>query len=307
MKPAIVILLAALTSVSANEPPLASLQSEAASGNATAQFQLGRAYFRGEGIPADKSKALEWISKAADQGHPDAFTSMGFFYAQGVGYEKDEAKAIEWFRKGADAGAVQSQLNLGLLLRQAKTLPLDNAESLQWLEKAASSGDPVAVRTYGQVLFLGDALMLPDRKKAFPFVLQAAEAGDPSSQNMIGVACRDGDGAPTDKAQAKEWFLKAALQNDPKAQSNLGHILGIDSPSNPDRKEALKWLLIAKDNGEITAIKTYKELMTTFPPALLAASQKEANKFLLKARTQSSKSSASTEENQPTNQSKPSE
>jgi TPR repeat protein len=87
---------------------------------------------------------------------------------------------------------------------------------------------------------------------------------------MIGVAYRDGDGAPTDEAQAKEWFLKAALQNDPKAQSNFGHILGIDSPANPDRKEALKWLLIANDNGEITAIKIYKELMTTFPPALLA-------------------------------------
>jgi TPR repeat protein len=167
------------------------------------------------------------------------------------------------------------------MLRQGKTIPLDNAESLKLLETAAASGDPDAVRTYGQVLFLGDSLLMPDRKKAFPFVLQAAEAGDPGSQNMIGVAYRDGDGIEKDRDQAKEWFLKAANQNDPKAQSNLGHLLGVDSSANPDRREALKWILVAKDQGEATALKTYKELLHTFPPALLAAAQKDANKFLI--------------------------
>ena len=235
----ILILLAGLATLNATENPLAPLEAAAASGNATAQFQLGRAYFRGEGVPADNAKAIEWISQSAEKGNPDALTSLGFFYSQGVVFEKDESKAIEWFRKGAAAGSVQSQLNLGLLLRQAKSLPLDNTESLRWLEKAASSGDPVAVRTYGQVLFLGDALMLPDRKKAFPLVLQAAEAGDPSSQNMIGVAYRDGNGVEMNSEKAKDWFLKAALQNEPKAQANLGHILGVDSPTNLDRKEAL--------------------------------------------------------------------
>jgi hypothetical protein len=285
----ILILLAGLATLSATENSLATLEAAAASGNATAQFQLGRAYFRGEGMPFDNAKAIEWISQSAEKGNPDALTSLGFFYSQGVVFEKDEAKAIEWFRKGAAAGSVQSQLNLGLMLRQAKTITCNNTESLDWLEKAASSGDSVAVRTYGQVLFLGDAHMLPDRNKAFPYILKAAEEGDPSSQNMIGVAYREGNGTEMNSEKAKEWFLKAALQNDPKAQANLGHILGVDSPTNPDRKEALKWLLIAKDNGEATSIKTYKELMHTFPPVLLATAQKEANKFLMLQRAKASK------------------
>ena len=289
----ILILLAGLATLNATENSLATLEAAAASGNATAQFQLGRAYFRGEGVPADNAKAIEWISQSAEKGNPDALTSLGFFYSQGVVFEKDESKAIEWFRKGSAAGSVQSQLNLGLMLRQAKTITCNNTESLEWLEKAASSGDSVAVRTYGQVLFLGDAHMLPDRNKAFPYILKAAEEGDPSSQNMIGVAYRDGNGTKMNSEKAKEWFLKAALQNDPKAQANLGHILGVGSPTNPDRKEALKWLLIAKDNGEATSTKTYKELMHTFPPVLLAAAQKEANKFLLKARSKSPEPEAS--------------
>ena len=80
---------------------------------------------------------------------------------------------------------------------------------------------------------------------------------------------------------AKEWFLKAAKENDPKAQSNLGHLLGVDSSANPDRREALKWILIAKEQGEATALKSYKELLHSFPPALLATAQKDANKFLI--------------------------
>lgn len=277
------------------------LESAAASGNATAQFELGRAYFRGEGFPADKAKAQEWILKSANQGNLDAITTMGYFYSQGLVLEKDEAKAVEWFRKGAEAGSAKSQLNLGLMLRQGTTIPCDNSDSLRWMDAAAASGDPDAVRTYGQLLFLGDSLILPDRKKAFPFVLKAAEAGDAPSQNMVGVAYRDGDGTNKNTDTAKEWFLKAAKQNDPKAQSNLGHLLGVDSPKNPDRKEALKWILIAKEQGEATAVKTYKELLHTFPPALLAAAQKEANKFLLIARAKSSKPAASLEEKQPAN------
>jgi TPR repeat protein len=295
----------ALTSLFA-EPP-SDLEAAAASGNATAQFELGRAYFRGEDIPPDKAKAHDWILKSANQGNHDAINSMGYFYSQGVVLEKDEAKAVEWFRKGAEAGSAKSQLNLGLMLRQGKSIPLDNAESLKWLDMAASTEDPDAIRTYGQLLFLGDALMMPDRKKAFPFVLKSAETGNAASQNMVGVAYRDGDGTDKDHEKAKEWFRKAALQNDPKAQSNLGHLLGVDSPASPDRKEALKWLLIAKDNGEITAIKTHKELLTTFPPALLAAAQKEANTFLLLARSKSPKPTASTEEKQPVNDANPRE
>jgi TPR repeat protein len=187
------------------------------------------------------------------------------------------------------------------MLRQSKTIPLNNTESLKWLEMAASTGDPDAVRTYGQLLFLGDSLLMPDRIKAFPMVLQSAENGNTASQNMIGVAYRDGDGTEKNTDKAKDWFFKAAHQNDPKAQSNLAHLLGVDSFASPDRKEALKWLLIAKDNGEITAIKTFKELMVSFPPALLAIAQKEANKFLLLARAKCSKPAPTPEEKQPAN------
>jgi TPR repeat protein len=169
---------------------------------------------------------------------------------------------------GASQGHADAQFNLGCCYATGEGVAKDQAEAVRWYNMAAKQGHADA-----------------------QFNLTSYYAR--CYENSEGVA--------KDQAAAIEWFLKAALQNDPKAQSNLGHILGVDSPASPDRKEALKWLLIAKDNGEITAIKTYKELMTSFPPALLAIAQKEANKFLLSVRAKSSKAAGAQEDKQPAN------
>ena len=44
----------------------------AESGDAKAQFRLGVMYAKGEGVPMDAAKSLEWHQKAAEQGDADA-------------------------------------------------------------------------------------------------------------------------------------------------------------------------------------------------------------------------------------------
>lgn len=41
-------------------------------GNPDAQYAVGYMYYYGEGVVADKPKAIKWISLAAIQGQPDA-------------------------------------------------------------------------------------------------------------------------------------------------------------------------------------------------------------------------------------------
>jgi TPR repeat protein len=269
----------------AGSPDMPALQKAAKEGDAAAQFQLGRAYYRGNGVERDPQKALELIRKAADAGNPDAIDSMGFFYANGEIVQLDENQAVEWFRRGAEAGSARSKLNLGLLLRQGKTVQPSAAESLKLMEEAAAAGLPEAKSYLGQLYFNGDRHMKSDFAKAYPLVKEAAEAGDPACQNIMGVFCRDGLGVrqdfnePQAREEAAAWFRKAAMKNNVKAQSNLAHLLGIGSPGCEDPEEALKWLIIAKDQGEITAKKTYEELFKTLPSALLVAARLEANRF----------------------------
>lgn len=261
------------------------LQIAADQGDAAAKFQLARAYFRGLGVSKDEEKAALLLREAAAAGNVDAMESLGFLYTKGQGVPQDEAKAIEWFRKGAEAGSPGAQLNLGLMLRQGKSIELSNEESLKWIHQSADAGHPRAISVLGQLYWLGDKLLQPDLFKARPYLLLAAEAGDPNCQNLMGVICRDGIGIKAEykgRDEAIGWFRKAAEQNDAKAQSNLAHLLGVESVASENRKEALVWLLIANDQGEITAIKTLKEIREHLPAPLLVQAEKEAKKFTLK-------------------------
>ncbi len=267
------------------------LRKAADGGDVAAKYQLGRAYFRGDGVEKDLTASRGLLEEAANAGHAEAMDAVGYFYFAGEGVPKDEALAVEWFRKAAEAGSPKGQLHLGLMLRQGRTIELSNDESLLWIQKSADGGDLEATGVLGRLYFLGDKLQSKDYAKAFPYLRTAAEAGDPICQNMVGLCYRDGVGTERDPDAAMEWLRKAALQNDRKAQSNLAHLMGVDSPKSADRKEALKWLLIASDQGEITAKKTYNEIMPTLPAALLAGAKKEADRFLLLQRAGGAKKS----------------
>ncbi|MCL2188658.1 MAG: sel1 repeat family protein [Defluviitaleaceae bacterium] len=54
------------------EKAVAQWQKAAQQGYADAQYCLGISYERGEGVKADNNRALEWLEKAAEQGHEEA-------------------------------------------------------------------------------------------------------------------------------------------------------------------------------------------------------------------------------------------
>lgn len=279
------LLLGLLRGQAGQADQMEALTARAEAGDATAQFQLGRAYYRGTDTPKDEKAALAWIEKSAAQGNVDAITSMGFFHAQGIGVEKSEAKAIEWFRKGAEKGSATCKLNLGLLLRQGKTIQTSSDESLRLMHEAADAGSVEAQSYLGQLYFMGDRYLKPDYAKAKPYALKAAEAGDPAAQNIIGILSRDGIGPSAegqDPAAAEKWFRQAAEQNEVKAQANLAHLMGVASPGSTNRVEALKWLLLAKDREEPTAEKTYNEISPTLPPDLEREARALAARFHFK-------------------------
>jgi len=67
-------------------------------GDARAEYMLGLAYDRGNGVPQDYAKAASWYRKAAVQGAPDARAGLGALYARGQGVPQDYAQAAKWWR-----------------------------------------------------------------------------------------------------------------------------------------------------------------------------------------------------------------
>lgn len=258
---------------------MTALAQRAEAGDTAAQFELGRAHYRGAGVAKDTVKAAALLREAAEAGHVGAINSMGYLALRGEGVAQNEEEAVAWFQRGVDKDSPESKLNLGLMLRQGKKIKLDNEKSLEWMHAAAEDGLPQAKVYLGRLYFGGDGLMGSDYEKARPFLLASAAAGDAVCQNMLAILYRDGIGPEArfkDKKEAEAWFRKSAMQNHLKAQFNLAHMLGVDSPSSPTRAEALKWLIIAHDQGEITAKKTYNEISPAVPAGVMEEARRAA-------------------------------
>ena len=54
-------------------------QQQADNGRATYQYQMGMRYLKGDGVAQDRTKALDYLSKAAAQGNEDAKSALSNF------------------------------------------------------------------------------------------------------------------------------------------------------------------------------------------------------------------------------------
>jgi len=88
-------------------------------------------------MPPDKTQAVSWYSKAAQQGSKAAATNLALMYSAGDGIPKDPAKAATWFRSAAEAGDATAQMDLAALYRRGEGVSQDDTQSILWLTKAA--------------------------------------------------------------------------------------------------------------------------------------------------------------------------
>lgn len=246
---------------------------------AAAQFQLARAYLRGEGVPKDPGKAFELMKAAADHGDAEAIGGLGYFYSIGLVVPKDDEQAMDWFRKGAEKGSAKAQLNYGNYLVDAKvpdyremTRAQMHEQGRQWIRKAADQGLPDAGLTYGRIFYFGDYGQPQDYQKALVYLKPAAESGIADAQNILGSIYQCGAGTPIDEVAAEHWYRKAALQGHSRAQGNLGMLLGPLVEDKATRIEALAWLLMASEQNQITATKALSDA----EPALKVGEMAEA-------------------------------
>ncbi|HOY68686.1 MAG TPA: tetratricopeptide repeat protein [Candidatus Ozemobacteraceae bacterium] len=116
-------------------------------GDLIAQFQLGLAYAKGDGVPHDYKSAIAWWLKAAEHGNISAQVQLGILYAKGEGVLQDYEEAAKWYRKAAEQGDAASQNLLGVLYSLGKGVPRDCVKSYFWLTLAsAQKHDIIAVR-----------------------------------------------------------------------------------------------------------------------------------------------------------------
>ena len=109
-----------------------------------AQYELGRCYATGKGVPADTMEAMKWYRKAADQKYGLAISEIALCYEQGIGVSRDLREAFEWYRKGAELGDANCQLYLGGCYETGVGTSKDTQKAMKWYTKAIANGNHIA-------------------------------------------------------------------------------------------------------------------------------------------------------------------
>src|SRR5574344_1816324 len=103
-------------------------------GNAEAEFNLGYAYYNGEGINKDYASSAMWFKRSANQNFPKAQYNLAYCYMNGRGVPCDYDKAIDYLTKSANNGYKQAQITLSDCYAHGVLVEQNDEESRKWHE-----------------------------------------------------------------------------------------------------------------------------------------------------------------------------
>ena len=97
------------------------------------------------------SKAIEWYSKAANQGHTLSHSSLVIIYRDGKLVPANPAKVIEWSKKGASLGDIFSPSFAAVMYEKGDIVPKDLTEAKEWYGKSCDNGAKTACSNYREL------------------------------------------------------------------------------------------------------------------------------------------------------------
>ncbi len=131
----------------------------------------------------------------------------------------DFAMAIANWRPLAIAGDAEAQYNLGQAYRLGRGVPLDLKQAEDWFRKAALQGNEKGKGAYGIVLFQNGK-----RSEALPYLEDAAGAGNPNAQYILGTVLFNGELMPRDWPRAYALMTRASASGIAPASSSLAQM-----------------------------------------------------------------------------------
>lgn len=242
-------------------------------GDVEAQYRLGHLQadkrFTGQAGLRNDSAAVEWLTLAAENGHPQAQAELGLMHAAGrTGLDAHEAaiNAHIWCEEAVNAGVRSPEVfyTLARLYHdgrvEASTEDESKALMEKWYFKAAEAGHPEAQREWG--LRLLNTNTVANEAEAYRYLQMAAQQGDPEALYTVGeMDYAEG----THKEKAANYFKRAADSGFPEAQFRLGMMLRDGEVGSvggkPDYKEAARRLDQAASQGHIKAQCEWAELV----------------------------------------------
>lgn len=179
------------------------------------QFEVAQWLYYGLfGIIENKSEAVEWLLKSAQNGHHRASMIISKFYSEGCVVPKNNSLAHIWQKIGL--GSPNHQYSLAYRYEYGIDLPIDIERATIWYKKAARGGSSKAECALANCYINGKGLK-KDKNKAFELYKKAANKGNCKALYNLAYCFRYGVGCSVNHEQAFKLYYYAANQGYIKA------------------------------------------------------------------------------------------
>lgn len=156
----------------------------AESGDARAQFNIGKRCFFGQGVTRNLGMAVLWMKKAAMQDIAEAQYRLAGFLEDGLGTPEDMVQALYWYGRAAELGLPQAQNMLGIWNMQGVNMQQDKAKAALWFRQAAVQGYATAQYNLARCYELGDGVD-KNMEEALLWYKKAARQGDTDAKKRL--------------------------------------------------------------------------------------------------------------------------
>ena len=241
-------------------------QRSADNGYPQAQATIGALYLKG--LPGllkqDSSKGIELLSKAVRAKSLTARFNLGMAYYNGDGVEKNVYKASQWLRLAVKQNFSEAQCQLGLLLIDGGDgVPKNTTEGLNLLEAAAKQDHQWAKEYLNK---RGKAPIQKNSKKEFNYKKESNFLENSLNDDEVLNKARKfytGVGVEQDYDKAYEMFFPLAQGGNPEAARFIGLMNLSGKGTEKNLKLARQWLSVASQKGDRIAkklLESYKSL-----------------------------------------------
>ena len=169
---------------------------------------------------AERDDAVESMRELAESGDAHAQYFMGKLYRDGPLLPPDWVMARYWFDKAAKQGYAVAQYALGKLYLSDDASVHDSELGIQWLEHAAYNGNHYASYRLGKEYLKGESVRR-DTRKAMDHICTSAQAGNLHAQYLLGKLLLQGKVVERDKEEGIQWLTRAAEHGHNYAQCLL--------------------------------------------------------------------------------------
>jgi uncharacterized protein len=277
--------------------PIAELQKLADAGDPAAQNELGVRYSLGRDVEKDPAKAIPWYLKAARRGFAKAYFNLGAAYYNGDGVAISDKDSCVWFTLAADAGdpagqeavdrvrqdkladVVECQTLTASVYLSSNVIKQNYGLAAKWFTVAANAGDRTACERLAYLYARG--LGVPkDKRESLKWLKRSAHLGYPIAMFELARAYDLGDLAPQNIPLACNLYRQAARAGHSDAMLALAEHYSTGKGVPADTRKAYMYYYMASMFGRTEAKSRIDELAAQLPAKQVAAAQKDAVEFV---------------------------